>query len=297
MSVQNISLVLGSGGARGHAHIGVIKALDERDFNVTTLSGTSMGALIGGVYAAGDLDKYTQWARALSRRDVFRLLDVSFSGAALFKGDRVFDTLRSLIGDRKIEELDKGFTAIATDVEAQREVWLNEGSLFDAIRASAAVPGVISPVNWRGRTLVDGGLLNPIPIAPTLNDATDLTVAVDLAGRAAREPKPVEKPPEETDYTDSNYAEKVAGFFRDLLGPNSEREPKPSAVRLLADSFETMQTAVSRLKFAAYQPDIIIEIPRNSCSFFDFHRTAEMIDIGYNAAVKALDDANSSRLS
>ena len=179
---QTVSLVLGSGGARGHAHIGVIRALHETGFEVRNISGCSMGSVIGGIYAADKLDIYTDWAFQLKRSDVVKLLDFSFSLRSIFKGERIFDVLKELVGDRKIEDLDKRFTAVATSLDDEEEVWLNSGSLFTAMRSSTAVPGVFSPVQLNGRTLVDGGLVNPLPIAPTLNDTTDLTIAVNLAG-------------------------------------------------------------------------------------------------------------------
>lgn len=179
---KTISLVLGSGGARGHAHIGVIKALEERNLGIYNIAGTSMGAVIGGIYAADKLQTYTEWAYRLDRGDVVKLLDFSFTWTSIFKGERIIEVLKELVGDRKIEDLDKGFTAVATALDEEREVWLNNGSLFRAIRASTAVPGVFAPVELDGKTLVDGGLVNPIPIAPTLNDSTDFTIAVNLSG-------------------------------------------------------------------------------------------------------------------
>ena len=190
-----VSLVLGSGGARGHAHIGVIRAIEERGLKILNIAGTSMGSVIGGIYAADELDTYAEWACRLSRRDVVRLLDFSFTWTSIFKGERIFDVLKELIGDSRIEELDRGFTAVATDIAEQREVWINKGSLFQAIRASSAVPGVFSPVELEGRTLVDGGLVNPIPIAPTLNDSTDLTIAVNLNALEKSGGAPKERPP------------------------------------------------------------------------------------------------------
>ena len=168
---KTVSLVLGSGGARGHAHIGVIRALHEMGFEVRNISGCSMGSVIGGIYAADKLDTYTDWAFQLTRGDVVKLLDFSFSLRSIFKGERIFDVLRELVGDCKIEELDRRFTAVATSMNDEEEVWINSGSLFTAMRCSTAVPGVFSPVQRNGHTLVDGGLVNPLPIAPTLNDS------------------------------------------------------------------------------------------------------------------------------
>jgi len=180
MTATTVSLVLGSGGARGYAHIGVIEELVAQGFDIRSVAGSSMGALVGGVYAAGKLDAYRDWVKPLQRFDVLRLLDLTFTGGGLIKGDRIIDKLRELIGDITIEELPISYTAVAVDLPAQREVWFSRGRLFDAIRASIAIPTVLRPHYYEGRTLVDGGLLNPVPITPTLRDLTDCTIAVDV---------------------------------------------------------------------------------------------------------------------
>jgi NTE family protein len=185
-----VSLVLGSGGARGLAHIGVIQWLTENGYAIRSIAGSSMGALVGGIYATGKLEVYANWVSALESIDVVRLLDLSFGRTGLFKGERLMGVLRELIGDCAIEELPVSFTAVATDLESGKEVWLRQGKLFDAIRASIATPLILTPFEYCGRRLLDGGLVNPIPIAPTLNDTTDLTIAVDLSGRAEVRPSP-----------------------------------------------------------------------------------------------------------
>ncbi len=285
---QSVSLVLGSGGARGHAHIGVIRALEEMGFEVRNISGTSMGAAIGGIYAADKLDTYTKWAFQLAKGDVVKLLDFSFSLRSIFKGERIIEVLKDLIGDSKIEDLDKRFTAVATSLDEQREVWLNSGSLFTAIRASTAVPGVFAPVVLDSRTLVDGGLVNPIPIAPTLSDSTDLTIAVNLAGVDEDYPPPAADTKHEDDI--NSYRDKIADFLGGLRDSDDSDAPDSDsdATDLLVKSIDVMQGAIARLKLAAYAPDKTIEIPRNACSFFEFHRAEEMADLGYEKACKAL---------
>jgi NTE family protein len=291
-----LSLVLGSGGARGHAHIGVIRAIDERGLRIRNIAGCSMGALIGGIYAAGQLDTYTTWANQLDRGDVVRLLDLSFTWRSIFKGERIFDVLRELVGERRIEELDRGFVAVATSLDEQREVWLNKGPLFRAIRASCAVPGVFSPVEFERRTLVDGGLVNPIPIAPTLNDQTDLTIAVNLnAIGGTRRPGPVkparrEKPAAENNAESAGYREKIAHFLSEYFSGDDERESESSASEILSKSIDAMQGTIARMKLATYAPDKVVEIPRHACSFFEFNRAQEMAELGYEATCRALDD-------
>jgi NTE family protein len=286
---KTVSLVLGSGGARGHAHIGVIRALEEAGFEVRNIAGCSMGSVIGGIYAADKLDTYRDWAFQLTRSDVVKLLDFSFSFRSLFKGERIFDVLKELVGDRKIEDLDKRFTAVATSLDDEQEVWLNSGSLFTAMRSSTAVPGVFSPVELDGHTLVDGGLVNPLPIAPTLNDATDLTIAVNLAG-IDDDYSPPDAVSEEDEKTNS-YRDRIADFLAKLREDDAPGnvEGDFDAADLLVKSIDIMQGAIARFKLAAYAPDKTIDIPRNACSFFEFHRAEEMADLGYEKARKVLE--------
>lgn len=289
-SKLSISLVLGSGGARGHAHIGVIRAIEERGLKIHNIAGTSMGAVIGGIYASDKLDTYVDWANRLERKDIVRLLDFSFTWTSLFKGERIFEVLEELVGDRQIEDLDIGYTAVATDLDEQREVWLCRGSLFNAMRASTAVPGFFSPIVHNGHSLVDGGLINPIPIAPTLNDATDLTIAVNLSGITNNyhpKTKAEQKAPAEPD---DNYRNEITRFIGGMFEKEDKQEAPSDATEILTKSIDVMQGAIARLKLGAYAPQKIIEIPRDACTFFEFHRAEEMADLGYENANKALDD-------
>jgi NTE family protein len=290
MKPKTVSLVLGSGGARGHAHIGVIRALEERGLEIRNIAGTSMGAVIGGVYAAEELDTYTDWAESLTKRDVMRLLDLSFTWTSIFKGDRVIGVLKELIGDRQIEDLSRGYTAVATAIDEQREVWMNKGSLFTAIRASTAVPGVFAPIEVDGRVLVDGGLVNPIPIAPTLNDATDLTVAVNLNAIADRHEKSDSpKTPAPSDKSEG-YHKAIAKFLDNLIGQDEQADKTPDAAELLTKSIDVMQGAIARLKLAAYTPDIVVDISRDAASFFEIYRARELKELGYERANEALEN-------
>lgn len=185
---HTISLVLGSGGARGLAHIGVIRWLEQHNYQIHSISGCSAGALVGGVYAAGKLDEFEQWITAIDKVAMARLLDISWQSSGLFKGDRIIDTLVDLIGNVYIEQLDIRFTAVAANVTEKKEVWLNSGRLFDAIRASISLPLFFTPYTIDGRQLIDGGVLNPVPIAPTFGDKTNLTLAVNLGGDLIDEP-------------------------------------------------------------------------------------------------------------
>jgi len=285
---KTISLVLGSGGARGLAHIGVIQVLEEQGFKISSISGSSMGALVGGIYAAGQLETFTEWVCALDRMNVLRLLDFSFSGDAIFKGDRIIDTLRDLIGEQAIEELQISFTAVATDLDKSREVWFSSGPLFDAIRASIALPTVFSPFIHRGRTLVDGGLLNPLPIAPTLHDMTDLTLAVSLCGKSQKKEE-VLPPVIKNENKSDSYYQKLLDFIEDLQ-PKKSEDNEAGVFDIISKSIDAMQSSISSFKLAAYTPDIVIEIPRDACSIYEFERAAEMIEIGRLKATSALED-------
>jgi NTE family protein len=307
---KRVALALGSGGARGLAHIGVIHRLEEMGYEIGYLAGTSIGALVGGIYAAGALDTYEGWARELTRGDMLRLLDFSFNGGSIFKGDRVIDAIRELIGDRQIEDLPIGFTAVATDLVEQSEVWLRQGSLFKAIRASTAIPSLLSPVRNEGRLLADGGLVNPIPIAPTLNYVGDFVIAVDL--NASREGISLANGNDngsgngsgngngnKQEGEDANVAAKRAQYqqairnFIDRLMP-SKTEPKkkssePGFLDMTAQTLDIMQNAIARLKLAAYRPDVVIHIPRDICQFWEFDRAAPLIEFGYERALEAMN--------
>lgn len=179
---MRFALVLGSGGARGYAHIGVIQELKDRGHEIVAISGASIGALVGGLEAAGALDKFTAWATGLTQVSVLRMFDFTFAKAGLVKADRIIEEISRFSGDVKIEDLPIPFTAVASDITAEREVWFQRGSLASAIRASIAIPGVITPVTLQGHVLVDGGVCNPVPMEPTLAVPSDATIAVSLAG-------------------------------------------------------------------------------------------------------------------
>ncbi|MGP9831247.1 patatin-like phospholipase family protein [Marinobacter sp. NSM] len=179
---KTVALTLGSGGARGYAHIGAIEVLQERGYNIIAISGCSMGALIGGMYAAGKMKEYKDWVTGLGQFDVLKLLDVTFTSVGAIRGEKVFSVVRDILGDTRIEDLPIAFTAVATDLLAHKEIWFQEGPLDRAIRASIAIPSVVTPLVLDGRVLVDGALLNPLPIIPTISAHADLIMAVNLSG-------------------------------------------------------------------------------------------------------------------
>ncbi|CAH6838277.1 Serine protease [Vibrio chagasii] len=284
---KTISLVLGSGGARGLVHVGVIRWLIEHGYEIKSISGCSIGALIGGVYAAGKLDEFEEWITSIDQSDMTMLLDFSWQSSGMFKGDKIIDSLRQLIGEIAIEELPIPYTAVAANVAEEKEVWLKSGSLFDAIRASISLPLFFTPHVINGEELIDGGVLNPVPIAPTFGDNTDVTIAVNLGG----EPELLkqEVTPVSLSTKESNLHDKVANFI-DNLGNNvkSKMSFNFAAYDIANQAFDAMQSTIARQKLAAYPADITLEVPRNACGTLEFERSKEMIDRGYHLAQATL---------
>lgn len=291
---KTVSLVLGSGGARGLAHIGVIRWLEENDFQIKSISGCSAGALVGGMYAAGKLDEFEQWVRAITRLDIITLLDISWRRSGLVKGEKVINTLKDLVGDLTIEELSINYTAVAADILNEKEVWMNSGKLFDAIRASISLPLFFTPFPYRGVDLIDGGVLNPVPIAPTFGDGNDITIAVNLGGRVEVEEQhhpvvtSIEKP------NTSAIGQKINQFIESLKG-SSDKLPTGNgthnnwgAYDVANQAFDAMQSTIARQKLASYPPDYSVDIARNACGTLEFNRADEMIALGYQKAAECL---------
>lgn len=272
-----VALALGAGGAKGLAHIGAIEEIEAQGFEIVAIAGCSMGALIGGIYAMGKLDVYRDWVSTLAKFDVLKLLDWTFSGGGFIKGERIMGTLLELIGDTCIEELPFAFTAVATDLEREREVWLTRGSLFDAIRASIAIPTVFRPYHLNGRILVDGALLNPLPVSPLIRETADYMMAVSVDGPAEFTPVDTVELEEST----ANGARHRMGEFFSKLMPHGEPKPRePGAFELLNQAMDLMQANLSRLRLAAYAPDLLIQMPRNVSTAYEFYRARELIELG-----------------
>ncbi len=296
-----VSLVLGSGGARGLAHIGIIHELQDRGYEIRSIAGCSMGAVIGGVFAAGKLDDFEAWVCAVTKIDMLTLLDISWGKDGLVKGDKIISTLIDLVGDKTIEELPIPFTAIAADVINEKEVWINSGRLFDAIRASISLPLFFTPVKYKDTYLIDGGVLNPVPIAPTFTDDTDITIEVNLGGLPDQKDEVVEDNPssvEKDEVADdkaspeskpSSLRQKVDQFFSELQDSVKGGSEKNFGVYDVAnEAFDAMQSTIARQKLAAYPPDIVIEIARNACGTLEFDRASQMIELGRSKAKEKL---------
>ena len=289
---RTVSLVLGSGGARGLAHIGVIRWLEEHNFEIKSISGCSIGSLIGGVYAAGKLDQLEEWMIALKKTDIASLLDFSWGSGGIFKGDKIINTLIGFLDDVQIEELSIPFTAVATDIVTEKEVWINSGSLFEAIRASTSLPLFFTPIKNGKYILIDGGVLNPVPIAPTFNDDNDLTIAVNLGGSPTSKKTEIINEHDEN-ISNSKFQYGIKSFIDSIYTKEPKSKIKNWSMYEVADkAFDTMQNTIARLKIASYPPDIEIEIARNACGTIEFDRSAEMIKLGYEKTQLAFESNN-----
>ena len=291
MTKKTISLVLGSGGARGLAHIGVIHFLEENGYDIRSISGCSIGALVGGIYACGELDVFEEWVRAITKLDMIRLLDVSWGKEGLFEGERIIGVFKELIGDRRIEDLSIEYTAVAADINREKEVWLKRGSLFAAIRASISLPLFFTPFEINGMKLLDGGILNPVPIAPTFEDGTDLTITINLGAPPSGNRKPVLEAEPKGKY--DSQGDSVHAKINDFIEGLKKRTPTTRAggwkmLNIADQTFDAMQSAIARQKLAAYPPDHTILIARDACGTLEFDRADEMIALGYEAAAQTL---------
>lgn len=281
------ALVLGAGGARGLAHIGVIEALLAAGIEISAIAGSSMGALVGGIHAAGRLSDYRDWVCELQRGDVLRLLDFAFGHPGLIKGDRIIAALRELVGEHAIESLPMPFVAVATDLRIQREAWITRGPLFDAIRASIAIPMVFTPHRIEGRELVDGGLLAPVPIAATRLFKADLVIAVDANGQP-----PVVGTRQSTQASKGNGASakgtRIGDFIDRLLGRDQGAPAQGGLMELMSQSLDAVQARISQMQLALDPPDLLVRIPHDACYFYEFWRASELIELGRRQTETAL---------
>jgi len=280
LSKTSLSLVLSAGGARGLAHIGVIRELEARGYRIDAISGCSMGALVGGFYALGKLEDYARWVSSLERMDILGLLDVTHKRGGLITGERIMGKLHEWIGDVRIEDLPIKYTAVAVDIERERELWITEGRLYDAIRASISIPGVFTPYRYKGRLLVDGSVLNPAPVEPTLGQLTNQTFVVD-ANASPDRIMPWQEP------DDSDPSTGKQGYLRQALealglgsGSKASMDETLDVTTVMVRSLDTMQAAITRQHLAVFHPDRVFRIPRDLCMVHEFHRAAEIIEQG-----------------
>lgn len=303
--------MLGSGGARGYAHIGAVQVLKERGYQIAAIAGTSMGAVIGGLEAAGKLEEYVDWVSTLNARDVLKLMDASPFGAGAIRLERVLAHMTDILDGARIEELPIPYTAVATDLGARREVWFTSGPVDVAIRASVSIPGAITPIMVNGRLLVDGGLLNPVPMDPVISADADFTLAVSLSGWTptnfagpSRQSADAQPPNEWLD----RFLKGAAGILENdlvasVLARFSRETPEPTPPpfdaapaglgipQVTGLSLDTMSALITRFRLAAQPPDVLVTIPSTAARTMDFHRADELIEVGRRLTAAALDDA------
>ena len=272
---KSVALVLSSGGSRGLAHVGVINELEKQGFKISTVAGSSIGAVIGGLYAMGKLPEYTVWAKTLNRKAVLGLMDFTLTKNGLLKGDRVFDKMKSFIPDVNIEKMNIPFVAVATDILNEKEVAFRSGSFYDAIRASIAIPAIITPAKYKDTFLLDGGVLNPIPIEQVVRKNGDMLIVVNLYG---------ERKPDIPKETNTNIG--LMNILSTLISTGDKSSK--GYYSLLSSTSSAMIHKIAKMSIEKHKPDIIINIPYDAANTFDFYRAKELIKLGESAAKEAI---------
>jgi NTE family protein len=284
------ALVLSSGGARGLAHIGIIEELENQGFEIKSVAGTSMGAMIGGIYAMGKLHEFTEWVTNLRKIDVFNLIDFTFSSQGIIKGDRVFKKLKSFISDGNIEDFKIPYAAVATDITNEKEVVFTSGSFYDAVRASLAIPTVFTPSHNGNLIYVDGGVLNPVPADRVTRTPGDILIVVDVYADIPFVPEenPIKKEIKAHSVYEKNI-HLILGKFNDFFSSN-QKPQKLGYFRLVDAVTSAMVHRISSLTMEKYKPDILINISKNAGQTFDFYKAEQLIELGRNTARKTILD-------
>lgn len=270
---KNIALVLSSGGARGFAHIGAIEELERNGYKITSVSGSSMGALIGGMYAAGRLKEVKDWFFSLSVRQMLAIADLSPSFNSLVKGDRVIEKLKDIVPDVNIEDLPIPFTATATDIKSHKEIVISKGSLYEAIRASISIPSFFRPIQTESMILIDGGIVNPLPLSNIRRTKDDIVVAVNVSAPSSSK---IEKMREHS--YDMLRRDKKKNFLQRLLShtPNAD----DNTFSLIYNTMNTMIEQNTQLSIKLYRPDILVQIPMNRFGEFDYNKAERISHLG-----------------
>ncbi len=279
---KDIALVLSSGGAKGFAHVGVIQALERHGFNITSVAGTSMGSLVGGLYATGEMDNFLNFIDSLDVLEMIKLTDITVSNKGLLKGDKVIEKMEEMIPDRNIEDLNIPYCAIATDIVNGKEKVFTSGKLYDAIRASISIPTVFKPVKIDGHFYVDGGVLNPIPINRVARKQHDILVAVNV--NAAIPPEKEKKSPVENKYIEQ--IKKLHAKIGNLIPKN--KTDNIGYFNLTTKTINLMLNQISEITLAQNPPDILINISNKQYGAFDFYKAKEIVATGDRAAEKAI---------
>lgn len=287
---RTVGLALGGGSARGWAHVGVIRALEQAGFRPDLVCGTSVGSLVGAAYAAGELERFEKWLLGLRMKDIVGFMDLSLGGGML-KGERVMEFFRRNFVDRPIGELSMPFAAVATALHTGAEVWLRDGSTVEAVRASIAVPGLFTPALRDGVMLVDGGLVNPVPIALARAMGADVVIAVDLASDILGRHLIARPRVAEPGSMMGEWIGKLQEKFSGLVPPHASGQPRlPSMPDVLFSAIEIMEVKIARSRMAAEPPDIVVSPRLAHLHLLDFHRAAEAIDEGKRAVSDILND-------
>lgn len=284
---QKVALVLSGGGARGIAHIGVIEELEKNGFEITSVAGTSMGSLVGGIYALGKLEEFKQWMFTLDKRKVFKLVDFTISSKGLVKGEKVFRQMKEFIPDSDIQDLKIPYAAVAVELFSKKEIVFTEGSLYDAIRASVAIPTVLTPIEAEQGLLIDGGVLNNIPIDHVYRTAGDILIAVNVNANI-----PVIKPAisnVKSEAIESRYRRKTNEFYKKLERRRSRRKgPRLSYFNLITKTIDLMTWRIDQLMLEQHSPDMLVEISRDAATMFDFYKAEKLVELGRHAAREVL---------
>ncbi|HPE34996.1 MAG TPA: patatin-like phospholipase family protein [Bacteroidales bacterium] len=276
---KSVALVLSSGGSRGLAHIGAINELVKQGFQITSVSGSSIGSVIGGVYAMGKIREYTEWVSTFNKRNVWSLMDFTPAINGLLKGERVFDKMKTFIPDMNIEDMPIPFAAVATDILHEKEVVFTKGSFYEAARASIAIPAVFTPVKYADTILVDGGILNPIPIDYVSRKDGDLLIVINLYSNKKNDI------PKDTN-TDNRYVNRSKNAISKLMSTGDKRSI--GYYSLLSSTTSTMVHKIAKMSIQQHKPDMVINIPYDSANTFDFYKAKELIQLGESAAKEAI---------
>ena len=280
---KSVALVLSSGGSKGLAHIGVINELEKQGFEITSISGSSIGSVIGGVYAMGKLPEYTKWIKTLDPKSIWGLMDFTISTNGLLKGEKVFEKMKTFIPDMPIEEMNIPYAAVATDIINHEDVVFDSGSFYQAVRASIAIPTVFRPVNYKDTILVDGGVLNPIPADHVKRTEEDILVVVNLYGKGKKAKKtPAKSSKSGLPKTFNDILDSVSNYI------NSSDMKSLGYFSILTATTAAMVKRMARNSIDLYKPDIVINIPAGSSSTFDFHKADELIQLGIKETKKAI---------
>jgi NTE family protein len=302
MSSPRLGIALGSGSARGWAHIGALEALLARGLTPAVLAGASVGALVGGACAAGRLAELGHWVRSLTQREVWRLVDATFRGGGMMNGNRLMDAISLQIGDPDIESLPVGFAAVAADLYTGEEIWIRKGPLMSAVRASSGLPGLFAPTYFQGRWLIDGGVVNPVPVSLCRAMGADVVIAIDLSrsvtrlarrvqGNSARKaPDADSDSPDREPETSAEIAailKRWYGLVDGLVESFRSHRSEPGLFEAMSSSVNIMQDRITRSRLASDPPDLVLRPDLADFQLMDFHRAEEAIELG-RACVEAV---------